>query len=69
MKRSMSVDSAFKVLELGFQWGCGKSQDVMNDNLTEENVLEAFRAEINILGKFVLFLVKVKFLTFFISRI
>ena len=69
MKRTMSVETAFKVLELGFQWGCGQSQDVMNDNLTEENVLEAFRAEINILGKFVLFLVKVQFLIFFISRI
>ena len=51
MKRSMSVDSAFKVLELGFQWGCDQSEEVTNDNLTDENVLEAFRTEIDILGK------------------
>ena len=54
MKRSMSVDTAFKALELGFQWGCDQSEEVTNDNLKEENVLEAFRAEIDILGKFVL---------------
>ena len=58
MKRSMSVETAFKVLELGFQWGCDQSQDVTNNNLTEENVLEAFRAEINIFGKFLILLLR-----------
>ena len=66
MKRSMSVDTAFKALELGFQWGCDQSEDVTNNNLTEENVLQAFRAEIDILGKFVFLYVEIKF---FISRI
>ena len=50
----MSVDSAFKVLELGFQWGCDQSEDVTNDTFTEGNVLEAFRTEIDVLGTFVL---------------
>ena len=54
MKRSMSVETAFKVLELGLQWGCDQSEDVTNDSITEGNVLKAFRAEIDILGKIVL---------------
>ena len=40
--------TAFKVLELGLQWGCDQSEDVTNDTITEGNVLEAFRAEIDI---------------------
>ena len=48
----MSVDTAFRALELGFQWGCDQSEEVNSDNLTEENVLEAFRAEVCVLGEF-----------------
>ena len=52
LQRSMSVDTAFRALELGFQWGCDQSEEVNSDNLTEENVLEAFRAEVCVLGEF-----------------
>ena len=43
-----------KILELGLQWGCDQREEVTNDSITEGNVLKAFRAEIDILGKFVL---------------
>ena len=47
----MTAEIAFKALELGFQWGCDASEEVTYENCTAEQILEAYRAEICVLGE------------------
>ena len=47
----MSSHSAFKVLELGFKWGCEDGQGICLANMTEQQILQAFRAELAITGR------------------
>ena len=52
----MTIETAFKVLEFGFQWGCDASEEVTNDNCTKDHILEAYRAEMCLLGKLSIFI-------------
>ena len=54
-KSSMTIDEAFRVLQLGLQWGCGNNWNNMSvDSLTEVHVLRAFREEIRFIGNLIL---------------
>ena len=48
----MTVEMAMKALEFGFLWGCDRSENVNKANISEKNVLQAFRAEVCMLGEF-----------------
>ena len=49
----MTVEEAFQVLQLGFQWGCGEGwEDINLDNLTEDQLLQAFQEEVVFVGQF-----------------
>ena len=48
----MTEEEAFQVLQLGFQWGCGEGWEKINlDNLTEDQILEAFQEEVVFVGQ------------------
>ena len=51
----MSSHTAFKVLELGFKWGCEDGQGICLTNMTEQQILQAFRAELAITGRTTVF--------------
>ena len=64
--KRLSFDEAFKVLQMGFQWGCGERRfrslliyralspghmdEIDPENLTEEMALDAFKEEVRFIG-------------------